>query len=91
MANLSIRVDDELKKQAETIFSQLGLNMSTAMTLFLKQAVRYGGIPFDLRVDTPFDSPENQLALRKSIANYNRDKEKLIKKTIEELEAMEND
>ncbi len=59
MANLNIRVDDTLKKQAEAIFSELGINLSVATPMFLKQVVRYHGIPFELRVD-PFYSPENQ-------------------------------
>jgi len=51
--NLNIRVDDELKRKAEAIFSELGLNMSTAMNIFLRYSVRYGGIPFDLRIEKP--------------------------------------
>ncbi len=51
--NLNIRVDEELKRQAEAIFSELGLNMSTAMNIFLRYSVRYGGIPFDLRIEKP--------------------------------------
>ncbi|MDO8686545.1 MAG: type II toxin-antitoxin system RelB/DinJ family antitoxin [Clostridiales bacterium] len=51
--NLNIRVDEELKRRAETIFSELGLNMSTAMNVFLRYSVRYGGIPFDLRIEKP--------------------------------------
>ena len=62
MANLNIRVDDTLKKQAETIFSELGLSLSAATTIFLKQVVRYNGIPFELRLD-PFYSAENQARL----------------------------
>lgn len=62
MANLNIRVDDDLKKDAENLFAELGMNMSTAMTIFLKQAIRCGGIPFDLRID-PFYSAENQARL----------------------------
>lgn len=62
MANLNIRVDDTLKKQAETIFSELGISLSTATTMFLKQVVRYNGIPFELRID-PFYSTENQARL----------------------------
>lgn len=62
MANLNIRVDDVLKKQAESIFSDLGMNISTATTIFLKQVVRYNGIPFELRAD-PFYSAENQTRL----------------------------
>jgi len=51
--NLNIRVDEELKRQAEAIFSELGLNMSTAMNMFLRYSVRYGGIPFKLRIEKP--------------------------------------
>lgn len=62
MANLNIRVDDTLKQQAESIFSDLGISLSTATTMFLKQVVRYNGIPFELRAD-PFYSAENQTRL----------------------------
>ena len=51
--NVNIRVDDVLKQKAETLFSELGLNMSTAMNMFLRYSVRYGGIPFDLRLEKP--------------------------------------
>ena len=59
MANLNIRVDDTLKKQAEAIFSELGISLSAATTIFLKQVVRYNGIPFELRID-PFYAAANQ-------------------------------
>lgn len=59
MANLNIRVDDILKQQAELIFSDLGISLSAATTMFLKQVVRYNGIPFELRAN-PFYSAENQ-------------------------------
>lgn len=51
MANINIRVDDDLKRQAESVFDALGMNMTTATTVFLKQVVRCGGIPFALLVD----------------------------------------
>lgn len=44
---LNLRVDAELKAQAEHIFSELGLSTSTAITMFLKSVVRYGGLPFE--------------------------------------------
>ncbi|NLC44077.1 MAG: type II toxin-antitoxin system RelB/DinJ family antitoxin [Clostridiales bacterium] len=53
--NLNIRIDKDLKKQAEAIFNELGLNMSTALTVFLRQTVRSNGIPFELRLDVPND------------------------------------
>lgn len=62
MANLNIRVDDTLKKQAEIIFSDIGISLSAATTIFLKQVVRHNGIPFELRAD-PFYSAENQARL----------------------------
>lgn len=65
MANMNIRVADELKQQAEIIFSEFGLSTSSAITVFLKQVVRVGGLPFDLR--DPFYSAENQARLQKSM------------------------
>ena len=53
MKNLNIRIDEDLKTKAEDVFSELGMNMTTALTIFLKTSVRYGGIPFELRLDTP--------------------------------------
>lgn len=51
--NITIRMDKELKAQADDLFSALGLNMSTAIGIFCRQAVRLGKIPFELAVDTP--------------------------------------
>lgn len=51
--NLNIRTDKELKNQAERVFNELGLNMTTAINVFLKAAVREQGIPFELKLDEP--------------------------------------
>ena len=48
MANVSIRMDDNLKKQAEDLFNDLGMNLTTAFTIFVKQAIREQGIPFEI-------------------------------------------
>lgn len=45
-----IRIDENLKKQATELFSQLGLDMSSAMNIFLKQCVMRGGLPFEVAV-----------------------------------------
>ncbi|WP_335934218.1 type II toxin-antitoxin system RelB/DinJ family antitoxin [Fusobacterium polymorphum] len=45
-----MHVNDEVKKEAETIFKSLGLNMSVAMNLFLKKCINENGIPFDLKI-----------------------------------------
>lgn len=46
MATLQIRVDDELKATADSLFSGLGLDTSTAVRIFLKAAIENNGIPF---------------------------------------------
>ena len=51
--NMSIRIDTELKKQADAMFSDMGLNMTTAMNVFLRQVVRQGRIPFEIATDIP--------------------------------------
>jgi DNA-damage-inducible protein J len=51
--NLSIRMDTELKKQAEQLFAELGMNMTTAFNVFVRQSVRQGGIPFEIKLDVP--------------------------------------
>lgn len=51
--NMSIRMDVELKKQAEAMLASMGLNMSTAMNIFLHQVVRQGKIPFEIATDIP--------------------------------------
>ena len=51
--NLNIRNDKDVKEQAEQIFAEIGLNMTTAINLFLRAAIRKHGIPFDLLLDVP--------------------------------------
>lgn len=51
--NITIRMDKELKSQADELFSALGLSMSTAMGVFCRQAVRLGKIPFEIAIDMP--------------------------------------
>lgn len=51
--SMTIRTDSVVKKQAQQVFSELGLDMTTAVNLFLRQAIRQNGIPFELKLDTP--------------------------------------
>ena len=50
MANVNIHVDDTIKKQAESIFAELGMSMSTATNIFYRQVVLTGGVPFELKL-----------------------------------------
>ena len=51
--NLNIRTDKAIKDQAEEIFNELGLNMTTAINVFLRTTIRERGIPFELKLDVP--------------------------------------
>lgn len=50
--NMSIRIDKEIKKEADELFRELGLNMSTAINMFLRQSIREQSIPFEAKLDT---------------------------------------
>ena len=51
--NINIRTDVETKREAEALFNALGLNMTTAINVFLKKSIQYGGIPFEVRSEMP--------------------------------------
>ena len=56
--SMSIRLDSEVKEQAQQVFNHLGMDMTTAINIFLRQAIQYQGLPFDVRLD------ENQKLLQ---------------------------
>ena len=49
--SMSIRLDSEVKEQAQQVFNNLGMDMTTAINIFLRQALQYQGLPFDVRLD----------------------------------------
>ena len=51
--NISIRMDADLKAQADALFAELGMNLSTAFNIFVRQALREGRIPFDISLNYP--------------------------------------
>ncbi|MDR2605759.1 MAG: type II toxin-antitoxin system RelB/DinJ family antitoxin [Oscillospiraceae bacterium] len=62
--NLSIRIDRGLKEEAEQIFSALGMNLTTAITIFVRQAVRQKKIPFEISLNGP---ERNGISLQEAI------------------------
>ena len=46
--SMSIRLDSEVKEQAQQVFNSLGMDMTTAINIFLRQAIQYQGLPFDV-------------------------------------------
>jgi DNA-damage-inducible protein J len=65
--NVTIRLDREIKEQAERMFNDFGMNLSTAFNIFARQSLRQGKIPFEIY--DPFYSEKNQARLAKSIAD----------------------
>lgn len=74
--NLNIRTDKDVKIAAEKIFEELGLNMTTAVNIFLRQTIRENGIPFELKLNVPNDTTAaaieegRKLAYDKSAKGY---------------------
>ena len=51
--NITIRMDSDLKAQADALFGELGMNLSTAFNIFVRQSIRDGGIPFEITLNQP--------------------------------------
>ncbi len=64
---IQIRVDESLKKDAETLFNDLGLDIPTAIRLFLKQSLIHNGIPFAIVRPDDFYNDHNLQILKRSI------------------------
>jgi DNA-damage-inducible protein J len=73
--NVNIRMDADIKQEAEQLFESLGLNMSTAFNIFVRQSLRTGGIPFKVTTnDSGFDNRYNQMKLRAAVKRMNEGK-----------------
>lgn len=73
--NVNIRIDIETKKEAEELFDSLGIKMTTAINIFLKQAIREKGIPF--MVSTRFSNTDY-------LRNLNTEQDNLSQNAVEE-------
>lgn len=85
MAQINLRVDDDVKRNAERTFEDIGLSMSTAITIFLKAVIRENRIPFELSAD-PFYSKNNTTELERRVADI-----KSGKSTLKEHDLIEVD
>lgn len=71
--NVNIRVDEDVKRQTEALLTEMGLNMTTAVNMFLRQVLRTGGIPFEVTArKDDFYNLTNQQVLRESINRLER-------------------
>lgn len=85
---INFRLDEDIKKKMEETCQELGMNMTTAFTIFARKVAREKRIPFEISID-PFYSDTNKKAIEESIEQVKQGK--VVVKTIEELEGMENE
>jgi DNA-damage-inducible protein J len=71
--NVTVRMEKDLKEQAERLFAEMGMNLTTALNIFMRQSVRQRKIPFEITAD-PFFSESNMAHLRRGIAALNAGK-----------------
>lgn len=69
MAQVNFRIDDKVKADADALFARLGMNMSTAVGIFIRQALSHHGLPFEVKED-PFYAPGNLAHLRETSDDY---------------------
>ena len=62
--NVSIRMDADLKAQADELFAELGMSLSTAFNIFVRQSLREGGLPFEVKLERP--NQETAAAMREA-------------------------
>ena len=85
---INIRMDEDLKRNFDFICNELGMNMTTAITIFAKKMTREKRIPFDVSID-PFYSESNIEVLKESIKDLENGN--VVVKTMKELEDMINE
>ncbi len=87
---IQVRVENELKVQADQLFTKLGIDTPTAVRMFLKQSIMRSGIPFAVTASDDFYNPFN-LQVLEAAAKRMESKEGVVIKTMEELEEFENE
>ena len=95
MTNITIRIDEGVKREAESLFDKLGMSVSGAINIFFRQAIREQAIPFAIRAKTAeekyneYFNPHNMKRLMRSMEQAERGELKTF--SLAELEAMESD
>ena len=91
MSVLSVRVEEDIKRSFDSFCNDVGLNPSVAINMFIKATLKQRKIPFEISSGyDPFHSETNKSRLLKAVKDAGQGKN-MITKTLEELEAMEDD
>jgi DNA-damage-inducible protein J len=87
MAQISIRIDDTIKDDADKLFAELGLTLSAAFNIFVRQALRQRSIPFVITAESdPFYNMANMRWIEQSIRQMREGQ--IVSKTFDELDQM---
>lgn len=91
MVSVTLRFDEEMKKQLDELCDDLGMNLTTFFMIYAKKALKTKGIPFRVssKDNDPFYSASNMNALKESFKQY--EEGRIVHKTLEELEKMTSD
>ncbi len=84
--NMTLRVDRNIKQEADALFENLGMSLSTAFNIFLRQAIRVGGLPFEVLANRP--NEETRAAMKEAeelIRNPNAKRHSTMESLISEL------
>ena len=87
--NVNIRMDKDIKEQADNLFNSLGFNLTTAVNTFVRQCLREQAIPFRIK---GYDNYYNEANMRRLLESKRQiENDQCVNKTMEELEALTNE
>ena len=89
MVTVSLRFDDDMKKELDSMCDEMGMNLTTFFMVYAKKALRDRKIPFEIEAPDPFYSESNMRNIKESLRQIKEGK--VVVKTIEELEEMEDE
>lgn len=88
--NVNIRMDKDIKEQADNLFAELGFNLTTAVNAFVRQSLRERAIPFQIKTDTdPYFTQTNLKYIMQSLDDLKNGN--IVVKSMAELEELANE
>ena len=88
MVTVSLRFEDDMKKELDSMCDEMGMNLTTFFMIYARKVLRDRKIPFEIEAPDPFYSESNMRSIKESLEQIREGK--VIAKTMEELEAMED-
>ncbi|WP_027397610.1 type II toxin-antitoxin system RelB/DinJ family antitoxin [Anaerovibrio lipolyticus] len=83
--NFTCRIDNSVKAQSEAVYNELGMNLTTAINVFLRESIRVGGFPFDVRLNSPNKETIAAMVEAEGLAHDNTVKKYDVEEALAEL------